>query len=158
MKTLLTKLYFIVMGPLYRRLSRESALRIQELQRVQLEFQERFTARVCDQMIALSVANSTSLAAGEAVPLTDAEIIEIVAEITKSEDLVALSKRLEIPLKHVVEVYSRYGGMNPTSIRTLLQMEERNRNLAKTLIESASDSELQSALQVDVSPTRPTKR
>ena len=52
------KLYFLLMGPLYRRLSRDCTLHMQELKRVQLEFQDKFAARICDQMVALSVANS----------------------------------------------------------------------------------------------------
>lgn len=139
MKTILAKLYFILMGPLYRRLSRDSALHMQEFERRQLEFQERFTSTVCDQMIKMSLERSHSFDHVEPMQLTEGEIIEIVSQINKAEDVVLISKKLSRPLKQVVEVYARYGGMNELAIRTLRQMEERHKSLANSVVAIAAD-------------------
>ena len=123
MKQLINKLYFLVMGPLYRKLSRDVVLHMQELKRTQLEFQDKFAAEVCDQLVAQSVAAEPA----DLAKYSDEQIIHYVVDVIQSSrDLVALSKTHQIPLRELVEIYSRYGGMDPLAIRRLRELEKAN--------------------------------
>jgi hypothetical protein len=123
MKQLFNKFYFLLMGPLYRKLSRDVVLHMQELKRSQLEFQDRFAAEVCDQLVVNSVVASET----DLTKYSDEQIIHFVVDvINSSQDLVALSKKEQLPLKDLVEMYSRYGGMDPIAIRRLRGMEKQN--------------------------------
>jgi hypothetical protein len=125
LKSLGTKIYFWVFGPIYRRLSRDVSLRIQDLARVQVEFQERWSAVISDELIALSLkANSQANDLTDTRVYSPADIIETAGRIHKSQDLVALGRELEIPLNDLAQIYIKYSDVSASGVIRLMAMEE----------------------------------
>lgn len=125
LKDLGTKIYFLIFGPIYRRLSRDVSLKIQDLARVQVEFQERWAAVISDELIALSVkANSRETDLNDTRLYSPADIIETAGRIHKSQDLVMLSKELQIPLNDLAQIYVKYSDVSATGVIRLMAMED----------------------------------
>lgn len=124
LKDIGTKLYFAIFGPIYRRLSRDVSLKIQDLARVQLEYQERWSAIISDELIALSIrAGETIEVRSDDAKYAPSDIIETVGRIHKSEDLVAISRELAIPLSDLAEMYTKYSDVSASGVVRLLGME-----------------------------------
>lgn len=140
LKELGTRLYFLIFGPIYRRLSRDASLRIQELARVQVEFQERWAAIISDELIALSLrANSQAHDLTDRGNYSPADIIETAGRIHKSQDLVALSQEMGIPLNDMAQFYIKYSDVNASGIVRLLALEEELQG-ARALVQKIQSS------------------
>lgn len=133
MKSIFNKLYWMVFGPVYSRLSRDISLRMQELARVQVEFQEQWSVTMSDEIIALSLKAGEPGNALERSERTYSmyEIIDIAGRIQKSGDLVQLSEKLSIPLDELAAMYMKYGHVNRAGIARLMELEQQVKDLSR---------------------------
>ena len=154
-KDLGTKIYFLIMGPMYRRLSRDVSLRMQELARVQMEFQERWSATMADELIALSVKANVPESDFDPLPhkYSVADIIETAARIHKSQDIVALSRELKMPINELITIYMKYGDVCRIGIARMLEMEDQMRTL-KSFTEKLEDQTAAIQFKTDITSQR----
>lgn len=131
MKTLLNKIYFLFFGPIYSRLSRDCSLRMQELTRVQMEFQEKWSRTISDELVALSLkAHADTLNQEQGRSYSMGEVIDITGRIHKSADLVLLSEQLNIPLDDLSRMYLKYGHVNRAGIARIMELEQQIKDLS----------------------------
>jgi hypothetical protein len=133
MKALFNKIYWLIFGPIYNRLSRDVSLRVQELARVQVEFQERWAVTISDEIIALSMRAGEP---GNALERSERsyslyEVIDIAGRIQKSGDLVQLSEQLSIPLDELAALYMKYGHVNRAGIARIFELEQQVKDLGR---------------------------
>ncbi len=133
MKALFNKIYWTIFGPVYNRLSRDVSLRMQELARVQVEFQEKWSVTISDEIIALSMKAGDP---GNALERSQRnyslyEIIDIAGRLQKSGDLVQLSEQLSIPLDELAALYMKYGHVNRAGIARIFELEQQVKELGR---------------------------
>lgn len=133
MKALFNKIYWLIFGPVYNRLSRDVSLRVQELSRVQVEFQEKWAVTISDEIIALSMKAGEP---GNALERSQRnyslyEVIDIAGRIQKSGDLVQLSEQLSIPLDELAALYMKYGHVNRAGIARIFELEQQVKDLGR---------------------------
>lgn len=133
MKALFNKFYWMLMGPVYNRLSRDISLRMQELVRAQVEFQEKWTTTISDELIAMAMKSGEPGNALERSKRTYShyEMIDIAGRIEKSGDLVQLCEQLSIPLDELAAMYVKYGHVNRAGIAKIFELEQQVNDLAR---------------------------
>lgn len=157
MNALFNKLYWMIMEPVYRRLSRDVSLRLQELTRVQVEFQEKWSVKVSDELVALSLRAAPQVNAFEDnfAERSTYDVIDIVGRIHKTGDLVELSEKLSIPLDELASLYMKYGDVNRAGIARIMDLERQVKQLSSPI---ASVAEVKASPTVSNSHSRATER
>lgn len=143
---MLRRIYFWFMGPLYKRVLRDCTLQIQRMMKAQTEFQEEFSARICDQVLAISTTGKDQAIDANACVLNLYSIDKIEAVITRvhqTGNLLKISQELGIPLQHAITIYSEYGrlGSVSTSVRSLLELDSKNNRLSQLTLSLALENE-----------------
>ena len=129
MRSLFYKLYFLLTGPLYRRLHRELSMQLQEVVRANIEHHENTSKKILDELLRLSFIVDGS---GGAVPgpdevkmMSDHEIAAVMKDVDNSLGLIEVCKKHELPLNTVFLLRSKFRGMNEPAITRTRQLEER---------------------------------
>lgn len=157
MRSFLYKLYFILTGPLYRRLHLELSLQMQEVIKANVEHNEKTTKKILDELLRLSYiieGGQTSAIAGpdETKSLSDSEIAAIIKDVDSSVGLVEVCAKHNLPLNTVFRLRAKFSGMNEPAIHRTREIEERyaevsekvetliieNRRLSQTLAAPAA--------------------
>lgn len=144
MKSIFGRVYWFILGPVYRRLSRDVSLRLQELLRVQVEFQEKWLVRVSDELVVMSLRAIPYLNRGESkyADRNLYDVIDIVGRIHSTGDLVQLSEKLSIPLDELCYLYIKYGDVNRAGIARILELEKQIKQLSAFVSVAKNQSEL----------------
>lgn len=155
MRSFLYKLYFMLTGPLYRRLHLELSLQMQEVVRANVEHNEKATQKILDELLRLSyVVNGGSaqeIGPDETKTMSDAEIAAVIKDVDSSIGAIEVCKKHDLPLTTVFALRAKFGGMNEVAIHRTRELEERYAELSGR-VESLTN-ENKRLLTTSVSPT-----
>ncbi|HEY9676785.1 MAG TPA: hypothetical protein V6C76_02200 [Drouetiella sp.] len=133
MRELFYKLYFMLTGPLYRRLHREMSLELQEIVRANIEHSENFSRKILDELLRLSFIIDGGESALPGVDntklLSDAKIADVIKDVDSSLGMIEVCHKHDLPLSSVCALRSRFSGMNETGINRSRWLEEEFANL-----------------------------
>lgn len=136
MRSFLYKLYFLLTGPLYRRLHLEISLQLQEVIRANLEHQERTSKKILDEILRLSLVVDGGTISTLAEPdrsksMSDGEIAAVIKDIDSSLGAIEVCQKHDIPLTTVFQLRSKFGGMSQSGIQRSRQLEEQYNELSQ---------------------------
>ncbi len=135
MRSLFYKLYFLLTGPLYRRLHRELSLQMQEVVRANIEHHENTSKKILDELLRLSyVVNggTDSITATEAAKsMSDSEIAAIIKDVDSSLGMVEVCRKHELPLNTAFLLRSKFRGMTEPAIHRTRELEEQYAELSQ---------------------------
>lgn len=160
MNALFSKIYWFIFEPFYRRVSRDTSLRLQELTRVQVEFEERWLVKVSDELVAMSLRFAPYIHEREVEfpERSTYDLIDIVGRMHSTGDLVELSEKLSIPLDELAHIYIKYGNVNRAGIARIVELEQQIKRLSNKDT-SGTGTEAKSAISSpSKSHSRPTDR
>ncbi len=130
MRSFLYKLYFVLTGPLYRRLHLEMSMQLQEIVRANIEHQEKISQKLLDEILRLSLIvdgggqNNVAIPT-QSKPMSDSEIAAVIKDVDSSLGAIEVCQKYEIPLITVFQLRSKFGGMNQPAIQRSRQLEEQ---------------------------------
>lgn len=137
MRSFLYKLYFLLTGPLYRRLHLELSLQMQEVVRANVEHNENTTKKILDEVLRLSYlingGPAQAIGPDETRSMSDAEIAAIIKDVESSMGLVEVCKKHDLPLNTVFLLRTRFSGMTEPAIRRTREIEQRCTELTATI-------------------------
>lgn len=127
MRSFLYKLYFMLTGPLYRRLHLELSLQMQEVVRANVEHSEKTTRQILDELLRLSfiLNGGQSVIAGpdETRSMSDDQIAAVIRDVDSSVGLIEVSSKHELPLNAVFRLRTKFGGMTAPAIQRTREIE-----------------------------------
>jgi putative transposase len=137
MRTLFYKLYFLLTGPMYRRLHRELSMQLQEVVRANIEHHEATSKKILDELLRLSyvVEGGDNGAAGPSVTLrlSDSQVADVIKDIDSSLGALEVCHKHELPLTTVFQLRSKFGGMNLSAIQRTKQLESEKEELSRQM-------------------------
>jgi hypothetical protein len=135
MRTLFYKLYFILTGPLYRRLHRELSMQLQEVVRANIEHHENTSKKLLDELLRLSFivggGESAIVEVDETKLLSDGDIAAVMKDVDSNLGLVEICQKHELPLNSVFRLRTKFLGMNEAGIARSRLIEQECTELAK---------------------------
>lgn len=134
MRSLFYKLYFLLTGPLYRRLHRELSLQMQEVVRANIEHHENTSKKILDELLRLSyVVNggADSVANESTKSMSDTEIAAIIKDVDSSLGMVEVCRKHELPLNTAFLLRSKFRGMTEPAIHRTRELEEQYAELSQ---------------------------
>jgi len=136
MRSFLYKLYFIITGPLYRRLHLELSLQLQEIVRANIEHHEKSTKKIMDELLRLSLVvdggEAETLAETDASKLmSDSEIAAVIKDVDSSLGAIEVCHKHDLPLTTVFLLRAKFKGMNQTAIQRSRRLEEQYAELTQ---------------------------
>lgn len=127
MRSFLYKLYFLLTGPLYRRLHLELSLQMQEVVRANVEHNENTTKKILDELLRLSYVvnggDASIVGLDQTKLMSDGEIAAVIKDVDSSVGLIEVCKKHELPLNTVFRLRSKFSGMNESAIHRLRVIE-----------------------------------
>ncbi|HEY9731634.1 MAG TPA: hypothetical protein V6C89_06965 [Drouetiella sp.] len=127
MRSFLYKLYFMLTGPLYRRLHLELSLQMQDVVRANVEHNEKTTRQILDELLRLSYilngGQSTIAGPDETRTMSDDQIASVIRDVDSSLGLIEVSSKHELPLNAVFRLRTRFSGMNASAIQRTREIE-----------------------------------
>lgn len=144
MKVLIRKFYFLLVGPLYRRLSREITLQNQEMLAKLLCQNEDLINIVSNEVVKMhvslqeqqdepSLTTVSDTIADCSVPLSDYQIAQVCASIKVSTDIIKTSQDWKLPVADIVALERKYGGMDASAVQKVRKLETENLKLRHEL-------------------------
>ncbi len=135
MRSLFYKLYFLLTGPLYRRLHRELSLQMQEVVRANIEHHENTSKKILDELLRLSYVLDGGVysvaAADDTKKMSDTEIAAIIKDVDSSLGLVEVCRKHELPLNTAFLLRSKFRGMTEPGIHRTRELEEQYAELSQ---------------------------
>jgi hypothetical protein len=145
LKSLLRSIYFLIMGPLYKRLQRELTLENQALKEELLRLEERFTIRVMNETVRIVSILQHKSESAEFHPvetscastehLGENQIGYIMQSLMQSRDILKVSRDAQISIPELLNLQKFYGGMDGTGVKRVRQLEAENVDLKQTLLQ-----------------------
>jgi hypothetical protein len=135
MRILFYKLYFMLTGPMYRRLHRELSMQLQEVVRANIEHHENTTRKILDELLRLGFVvgggESAILGVDETRLLSDSDIAAVMKDVNSSLGLVEICLKHEMPLTSVFRLRTKFLGMGEAGITRARLIEQECAELAK---------------------------
>ncbi len=151
MKSLLTRIYNRLTRPIYARVLHDARIEVQQAFAANLEHQEKFAAKILDELILtrlelekLSRANEITEDITVSDTVTDEEISLIVNQMTSHMRIVELACEQGLPIEQLVKWRAKYGGMSPQLIRKARWMENENERLKKAVVRLSLEKRVES--------------
>jgi hypothetical protein len=143
LKSILRGIYFLFMGPVYRRLQRELTLENQVVKKELLLWEEQFTARVMNETVQIISGLQHQKVSNEQRPIETFEPVaeglganqigDIMQSLKGSRDIVKISRDAKIPMAELLDLQNRYGGMDGLGVKRVRQLEAENLELKHML-------------------------
>jgi len=134
MRTLFYKLYFLLTGPMYRRLHRELSMQLQEVVRANIEHHEATSKKLLDEILHLSCVveggEIGAVGADAATRLSDSEVAAVIKDIDSSLGAIEVCQKHELPLSTVFQLRSKFSGMNLNAIQRARLLESEYKELS----------------------------
>ena len=132
------RIYNALTRPIYVRIKHDIKLDFQQLIAAQQEEQEKYAAKILDELIATRLELEKAINPGRtdevvSSEISDDEISEIVNQMTSHMRIVELACEHGYPVKDLVAWREKYGGMSPKLIRRIRKLEAENFRLKQAL-------------------------
>ena len=152
MKSFIMRIYNRITRPIYARVMHDARIEVQQAFAENLEQQEKFAAKILDELILTRLELEKLSKANEAPPVditvsdtvTDEEISLIVNQMTSHMRIVELACEHGLPIQQLVKWREKYGGMSPQLVRKTRWMEVENERLKQALVRSSLEKRVES--------------
>lgn len=152
MKSLLMRIYNRLTRPIYARVMHDARIQVQQAFAENLEQQEKFAAKILDELILTRLELEKLTKANEAPAsditvsdtVTDEEISLIVNQMTSHMRIVELACEHGLPIQQLVKWREKYGGMSPQLVRKARWMESENERLKQALVRLSLEKRVES--------------
>ncbi len=137
MRTLFYKLYFLLTGPMYRRLHRELSMQLQEVVRANIEHHEATSKKLLDELLRLSYVveggENGVIGPDATTRLSDSEVAAVIKDIDSSLGALEVCHKHELPLSTIFQLRSKFRGMNLSAIQRTRLLENENKELSRQM-------------------------